>query len=107
MICRKCGAELSEDAVFCDKCGSFVMRGERMPAEPVETAGKRRRSRSSFWVFFRPAALIIIIAAGIAACIFSYIQVQRDRNRKMYGQPYAPRATAEASVDPTAEKSAD
>lgn len=72
MLCKKCGAELDNDAVFCDKCGSFVMSGEYSDIGKLESAGKRVRNRSSFWFFFRISAWVIIVVAGIIAAVYGY-----------------------------------
>ena len=73
MLCEKCGSELDDSAVFCDKCGSFVMSGdEYSDIGEVESAGKRVRNRSSFWLFFKIAAWIVAIAAGIIAAVCGY-----------------------------------
>lgn len=79
MLCEKCGALLDDDAVFCDKCGSFVMSGEYSDMGDLECAGKRVRNRSSFWLFFRISAWIIIAAAGIIAAIFGYRYMMNQR----------------------------
>lgn len=97
MICRKCGANLSYDAVFCDKCGSFVFQGKETNKEPLVKAGKRHRNTTSFWLFFRITALAVIIAAGIFAVIFGYNQIIRENNRRMYGSPTPPEITETAS----------
>ncbi len=82
MICSKCGAVLDDDAVFCDKCGSFEMREEVSDhAEPVviEKAGKRRRRKSTGWFLFKTFAWVLIAAAGIAAIILGYRLIDGER----------------------------
>lgn len=72
MICSKCGAVLDDDAVFCDKCGSFEMREETPDPAMTENAGKRRRRKSTGWFLFRTFAWAIVAAAGIAAAVLGY-----------------------------------
>ena len=79
MHCKKCKAELDEDAVFCDKCGSFVMREESFDTDLLETVGKRKRNRSAFWLFFRIISVAVIIIAGIVAVIYGYMSIANDR----------------------------
>lgn len=86
MICNKCGAELNDNAVFCDKCGCFVLR-EETESEPLEAVGKRVRSRGAFWLFFRITAWILIIAAGITATLLTYRMVKKQTHDKMYRTP--------------------
>lgn len=52
----------------------------------TEGDGKRRRNRSAFWLFFRIAAWVICIAAGITAIIAGYREVLNpsDRLERMY-----------------------
>ena len=98
MICRRCGNELDDDAVFCDKCGSFVLRETENGTEPIEAAGKRRRGGSSFSLVLTIAAWIIGIAAGITAIVYGYSRITRDKNQRMYGQPEPPKAAATESA---------
>lgn len=97
MICSRCGAELFDDAVFCDKCGTLVLREDEFVSEPIESAGKRKRKHSSFWLFFRFAAWGVIIIAGITACVLGYMRVRREQNQRMYGQPDIPIVTESAT----------
>lgn len=76
MQCGKCGAELHDDAVFCDKCGSFVMREiEKTDMELAVNVGKRRRSnnnRFTFWMFFGIIATAAVIVSGVIAIVLGY-----------------------------------
>ncbi len=82
MLCSKCGAILDDDAVFCDSCGSFVMREEKVDPAMAEVAGKRKRKHSFFWLYFKPVAVIIIVAAGIAAAIIGYNWIENQDKHK-------------------------
>jgi uncharacterized membrane protein YvbJ len=73
MRCGKCGAELNEEAVFCYKCGSFVMRTpDEEKLDITDGDGRRKRNRSSFWLFFRIFAVAAVCIAGIIAAICGY-----------------------------------
>lgn len=87
MQCSKCGAELDDGTVFCYKCGEFVMRNssEEESLDVSEGDGRRRRSRSDFWLFFGIAARIVIVLAGIIAVIAGYrIASKPSEPEKMY-----------------------
>ncbi|MGN0182611.1 MAG: zinc-ribbon domain-containing protein [Candidatus Ornithomonoglobus sp.] len=88
MQCGRCGAELDDGAVFCYKCGEFVMRGADPEEESLDVSegdGRRRRNRSDFWLFFRIAARIVIVLAGIIAVIAGYrIASKPSGHDKMY-----------------------
>ena len=85
MHCKKCKAELDEDAVFCDKCGSFVMREESLDTDLLETVGKRKRNRSAFWLFFRIISVAVIIIAGIVAVVYGYMSIANDQTSFVKG----------------------
>ncbi|MGN1115830.1 MAG: zinc-ribbon domain-containing protein [Candidatus Ornithomonoglobus sp.] len=92
MRCGKCGAELDDDAVFCYKCGEFVMRGADPDEESLDVSegnGRRKRNRSDFWLFFRIAARIVIVLAGIIAVIAGYRIASKPSERDGMYRPDA------------------
>lgn len=87
MNCYKCGAMLDDDAVFCDKCGSFVLNETYSLTGEIKAAGKRVRNRSSFWLFFKIFAVVVIVISGIAGVIIGYTYISRD-TVKYNDKPY-------------------
>ena len=37
MFCKKCGAQIEDDARFCPKCGENVNPEDRRPAAPIDS----------------------------------------------------------------------
>lgn len=71
MRCKKCGCELDENAVFCHKCGEFVMR-RIYKGEPVIEAGKRVRKYSMTREGVIAIITVLISLAGIFGVSFGY-----------------------------------
>lgn len=81
MICRKCGNEINENAVFCDKCGAFVMR-EEYSMLPNNGYRKRKEPKSKKWIGVLLAAVILgIIGTGVG-----YGMIVHDRNERIHAQ---------------------
>jgi hypothetical protein len=59
--CRKCGAELEENAKFCSKCGTPVAVQTVERKEPVS----RKRRTMSPWVFVGIAVLAVVLVAAL------------------------------------------
>lgn len=73
MRCVRCGSVLDDDAVFCYKCGDFVMREEEPGPFEIERAGKRRRGSASHRGFIIKLVIwVTVAAAGVAAAILGY-----------------------------------
>ena len=68
MVCKNCGAQLSEDSRFCNICGNPLEANESIPEGETEalayiqTSGRRKKR---FILIGLIAVGIIIITAGI------------------------------------------
>ncbi len=51
--CKYCGAELSEDTLFCPKCGNYIKRKEADKSSPVK------------WILIAVACMLLVVAAGM------------------------------------------
>ena len=119
--CKKCGAQLNDNAAFCVKCGANVFHTEsqnsqdepknlRMqPAgEPEYAAGSdnHNQNKSKFPVTIVVIAVVVIIAAVIAA---AFLKKDEDKNAaESIQNSAAAEDTTEIPADasPEAEKSA-
>lgn len=85
MKCSKCGENLNDDAIFCDKCGAFVMHLDcsALPDNGYRTRYKNHRSKALIVVF----VAIISICVGIGS---GYLIIYRDilgREATKYAAP--------------------
>lgn len=78
MRCRKCGNYLDENAVFCDKCGAFVMHSEYDMLPNNGFRIRRKKFNTSFWL---KITATLLIAAIIGVCI-GYSIIIRDLKRR-------------------------
>ena len=60
MYCEKCGNELNDNAVFCDKCGEFVMQKQQ---EEIPDIDNKKQGGSLKTI------IVIIVLILIAVCI--------------------------------------
>lgn len=60
MYCRKCGALLDDDALFCSNCGQKVQKIESTKAAPSGHSNKR----TSRWIGISICVLVAIIMLG-------------------------------------------
>ncbi len=103
--CRKCGAELQEDARFCPVCGTPT---EEVPARtlgPELPAGKPKKARKPIfrrWWFW---ALAVILVVGIVGGGGK----SKGRTTAQSTKPAAaaPAATAKPTAKPTAAPTAE
>lgn len=51
--CKYCGAELSEDTLFCPKCGNYIKRKEAKNSSPIK------------WILIAVACMLLVVAAGM------------------------------------------
>ncbi|HIU57892.1 MAG TPA: zinc ribbon domain-containing protein [Candidatus Ornithomonoglobus merdipullorum] len=100
MKCDKCGAVLEDDAVFCYKCGSFVMSDEDTEPIAAEKAGKRRRGSSSFPIVLRILIWAAVAAAGVAAAVFGYRWIYSDELHMQTGESAAVYEVSESEITP-------
>lgn len=81
MQCSKCGKELDENAVFCDGCGSFVMRREYSML-PNNGYRARRERRSRIWIVI----LLLALFAGVLGTGLGYGIIDYDRRQRIMMQ---------------------
>lgn len=46
MYCPNCGKKLADDALFCDECGTKIVRGDSLSNIPPKEVQKRGASSS-------------------------------------------------------------
>lgn len=69
--CEECGAQLEDDALFCENCGARCQEEEKAAPEPV-TEQKEKKNTSA------AMAVILIVAAAAFAVIFVVLMRGRD-----------------------------
>lgn len=83
MFCKKCGAELPDNAKFCNNCGA--------PAEKIVDAGKtmrdRQRNSNKKVVNIGP---IIDVIIGIVELCYAFITYANDTRTWYGGYTYQP-----------------
>ena len=69
MYCKHCGQQLSDDAVFCQKCGKPVSEGVAVNVNPVDAkesapANKKKKRKSIFkrWWFWVLAIIVLFVS---------------------------------------------
>jgi len=74
-FCRNCGAEVSDEAFVCTKCGSLINTGKKKVAN-TSLEGASFHNSATFWLLFVAGIFFVISLAGtysmlsfIASCI--------------------------------------
>ena len=74
MVCPKCKKELDDNAVFCENCGSFVMKTE-LHELPNDGLRVRKKSRVSMIILTVIAVTAVSVFSGIG---IGYMIMHRD-----------------------------
>ncbi len=67
MYCQKCGAENSEQAKFCKRCGAALIAGFNVPGDLPSSAPKKKKSHKAAVV---AASLVLLAGVGGGAFVF-------------------------------------
>lgn len=85
MNCKSCGSELSDDAVFCSKCGTPVEQPAAVEDIPVDPQAEAVHPKTSLWKIIRYVILAIAIIFGIGRALDPYSNIMYiDEMRESY-----------------------
>ncbi len=96
MICSRCGKELSEEARFCDSCGTPTVSpplGMRLPDEPLPLIAEtepeeeflqapKRRMSVGLLIALGVLGLLVVAAAITAPVLLTYTAARQSAQRK-------------------------
>lgn len=74
MYCRKCGAELNDDATFCTMCGNTMVKNES--SDNRDMHGTKKGKRKTIVIAIAAVALIMLVAA---VGIFVFMSGKSDK----------------------------
>lgn len=106
MFCTNCGAEVTDYAVFCSKCGiqiKKVVNETNQPSEPVMNQKKEKHSKGLIAAMIGGIALIAVV--GILACvlILSRKDDKGERNDEAFQRDDQVETITSEAADITAE----
>ncbi len=75
-FCRNCGAEVSDEAFVCTKCGSLINTGKKKVAN-ASLEGASFHNSATFWLLF-VAGIFFVISVMVFNMSLSHISVYTD-----------------------------
>lgn len=92
MFCKYCGTQISDDAVFCEKCGKrlidkeIVQHDERKEESITETKNQTEKGKFLKTVKYSPPSVGIVLS--IVLVIIGIVMVVSASNLKIYDSMY-------------------
>lgn len=85
MYCKNCGAQITNDAKFCPKCGTAVGQTISNIPNPEIPVKQKKPITKRFW-FWAIIVVILILAATIYNTGVKQMRLQQSQERVEYGQ---------------------